>query len=108
DRIRSDSVMMLQRLQVRTEEEIEREEAERQRRLQARMQLQHAAPPELASQAPAAPPSAVERAPEATEPAEAAAPFVRTERKVGRNEPCPCGSGRKFKHCHGALQRAGS
>ena len=22
--------------------------------------------------------------------------------KVGRNEPCPCGSGRKFKHCHGA------
>jgi preprotein translocase subunit SecA len=35
------------------------------------------------------------------------APFVRTERKVGRNEPCPCGSGRKFKHCHGALQRAG-
>ena len=36
-----------------------------------------------------------------------AAPFVRGERKVGRNEPCPCGSGRKFKHCHGALQRAG-
>jgi len=31
------------------------------------------------------------------------APFVRGERKVGRNEPCPCGSGRKFKHCHGAL-----
>jgi preprotein translocase subunit SecA len=24
--------------------------------------------------------------------------------KVGRNEPCPCGSGKKFKHCHGALQ----
>lgn len=22
--------------------------------------------------------------------------------KVGRNDPCPCGSGRKFKHCHGA------
>jgi preprotein translocase subunit SecA len=108
DRIRSDSVMMLQRLQVRTEEEIEREEAERQRRLQARMQLQHAAPPELTSQTPPPPPSAVERVPEATEPAEAAAPFVRTERKVGRNEPCPCGSGRKFKHCHGALQRAGS
>ena len=30
------------------------------------------------------------------------APFVRGERKVGRNEPCPCGSGKKFKHCHGA------
>lgn len=27
---------------------------------------------------------------------------VRVEKKVGRNEPCPCGSGKKFKHCHGA------
>ena len=27
--------------------------------------------------------------------------FVRSERKVGRNEPCPCGSGRKYKQCHG-------
>ncbi|HUN92242.1 MAG TPA: UPF0149 family protein [Burkholderiaceae bacterium] len=33
-------------------------------------------------------------------------PAVQTvhARKVGRNEPCPCGSGRKFKHCHGAAQ----
>ncbi|MEX0429972.1 preprotein translocase subunit SecA [Spiribacter insolitus] len=30
-------------------------------------------------------------------------PFVRGERKVGRNEPCPCGSGKKYKHCHGRL-----
>jgi preprotein translocase subunit SecA len=108
DRIRGDTVMLLQRLQIRNEEEIEREEAERQRRLQSRMQLQHAAPPELAAQAPAPPPapSAVERGAPAAAP-EPAAPFVRGERKVGRNEPCPCGSGRKFKHCHGALQRAG-
>jgi len=28
---------------------------------------------------------------------------VRDGRKVGRNEPCPCGSGKKYKHCHGAL-----
>ncbi len=28
-------------------------------------------------------------------------PYVREDRKVGRNEPCPCGSGKKFKHCHG-------
>jgi preprotein translocase subunit SecA len=27
---------------------------------------------------------------------------VRNEKQVGRNEPCPCGSGKKFKHCHGA------
>jgi preprotein translocase subunit SecA len=30
-------------------------------------------------------------------------PFVRSGQKVGRNEPCPCGSGKKFKHCHGRL-----
>ncbi|MGH8220688.1 MAG: preprotein translocase subunit SecA [Steroidobacteraceae bacterium] len=29
--------------------------------------------------------------------------YVRGERKIGRNEPCPCGSGKKYKHCHGAL-----
>lgn len=32
-----------------------------------------------------------------------AAPFVREKRKVGRNEPCPCGSGKKYKSCHGKL-----
>jgi preprotein translocase subunit SecA len=31
------------------------------------------------------------------------APFVRQMGKVGRNDPCPCGSGKKFKHCHGRL-----
>ncbi|MGK0498612.1 MAG: preprotein translocase subunit SecA [Oceanicoccus sp.] len=35
-----------------------------------------------------------------TEPAE---PFVREGKKVGRNEDCPCGSGKKFKQCHGKL-----
>jgi len=30
-------------------------------------------------------------------------PFVRDGRKVGRNEPCPCGSGKKYKHCHGKV-----
>jgi preprotein translocase subunit SecA len=33
-----------------------------------------------------------------------AAPFVRGDRKIGRNEPCPCGSGRKYKQCHGLLE----
>ncbi|MCL4315726.1 MAG: SEC-C metal-binding domain-containing protein, partial [Gammaproteobacteria bacterium] len=46
-------------------------------------------------------------APESAAPAEPAqeraAPFVRGERKIGRNEPCPCGSGKKYKHCHGQL-----
>ena len=30
-------------------------------------------------------------------------PFIRREKKVGRNEPCPCGSGKKYKACHGKL-----
>jgi preprotein translocase subunit SecA len=30
-------------------------------------------------------------------------PFVRMGNKVGRNDPCPCGSGKKFKQCHGKL-----
>ena len=30
-------------------------------------------------------------------------PYVRPDKKVGRNEPCPCGSGKKFKQCHGKL-----
>jgi preprotein translocase subunit SecA len=33
----------------------------------------------------------------------ATAPFVRAGQKVGRNDPCPCGSGKKYKHCHGRL-----
>ncbi|MGH8751313.1 MAG: SEC-C metal-binding domain-containing protein, partial [Burkholderiales bacterium] len=30
-------------------------------------------------------------------------PFVRKQGKIGRNDPCPCGSGKKYKHCHGKL-----
>ena len=30
-------------------------------------------------------------------------PYIRNQKKIGRNEPCPCGSGKKFKFCHGKL-----
>ena len=40
---------------------------------------------------------------ESSQEQEPAKPFVRVDRKVGRNEPCPCGSGKKYKHCHGKL-----
>jgi len=39
---------------------------------------------------------------DSTEPEEHV-PFVRDGQKVGRNDPCPCGSGKKYKHCHGKL-----
>ncbi|MDP5206879.1 SEC-C metal-binding domain-containing protein, partial [Alishewanella sp. SMS9] len=32
-----------------------------------------------------------------------AAPVIRDGAKVGRNDACPCGSGKKYKHCHGQL-----
>jgi preprotein translocase subunit SecA len=49
---------------------------------------------------PAAGPGPGSRAQPAAEPH---TPFVREQPKVGRNEPCPCGSGKKYKHCHGRL-----
>jgi preprotein translocase subunit SecA len=38
-----------------------------------------------------------------TAPTPKTAPFVRQMGKIGRNDPCPCGSGKKYKHCHGKL-----
>ena len=32
---------------------------------------------------------------------------IRVEKKVGRNDPCPCGSGKKYKNCHGRLEAEG-
>jgi preprotein translocase subunit SecA len=40
---------------------------------------------------------------DATSTGDAHKPFVRNVQKVGRNDPCPCGSGRKYKQCHGKL-----
>jgi preprotein translocase subunit SecA len=103
------------KIQVRSQAEIEREELERQQRLARALHAQHAEPssPIQAMPSPgdlaAADPlgsggNVMEMEPRASVPA--AAPFVRPMPKVGRNEPCPCGSGRKYKHCHGALQQA--
>jgi preprotein translocase subunit SecA len=78
---------------------------EQQRRGTERMQFRHAAAPS-AMEAPAPALAAAGASmgqggtPQAPEPV---TPYVRSERKVGRNEPCPCGSGKKFKHCHGRL-----
>ena len=100
DRIKHDTVSLLSRMQLRTQAEIDAEEAERQARLERAMRFQHAAPEQLTAPAPAEP-SAL---PEETAPV---SQFVREARKVGRNEACPCGSGKKYKHCHGALANEG-
>jgi preprotein translocase subunit SecA len=111
DRIKSDTVSLLSRLQVRTEAEIEAQQREREAALARRLQLQHAAPQSAISTDAAAGPEAgaFGGAPAAgpmTGP-EQLVPVVREGRKVGRNEPCPCGSGKKYKHCHGQLSRVG-
>ncbi len=102
-RIKHDTVTLLARLQVRSEEDVAREERERAERLASMMRFQHASPPPVIGETPPADPLAPVPV---AEPAPLAGgdPFVRNDRKVGRNEPCPCGSGKKYKHCHGALE----
>ncbi|WP_213991620.1 preprotein translocase subunit SecA [Sodalis sp. dw_96] len=82
-------ISTLSKVQVRMPEEVEaleqqrREEAERLARQQ---QLSHQPEPMMAE------PDAVNQP-------------LREGRKVGRNDPCPCGSGKKYKQCHGRLQQ---
>ena len=72
-------------------EQRRREEAEREK-----LAFEHATASAMAGTAEA------DDGQQAAQPA-AAQPFTRQQPKVGRNEPCPCGSGKKYKQCHGAL-----
>ncbi|HEX2669120.1 MAG TPA: preprotein translocase subunit SecA [Gammaproteobacteria bacterium] len=105
DRLKFDVAGILAKVQVRTEQDVAAMEEER-RRVRA-MQFQHAEAPDITAQmAPAAAQAASAAAPArpaAPAAAAAAAPFVRETPKVGRNDPCPCGSGLKYKQCHGKL-----
>lgn len=91
ERIKHDVITLLSRVQIHSEEEIAALEAQR-RALEQQMEFQHANVSAMQGES--------EAAPDAEEPHK---PFVREGRKVGRNEPCPCGSGKKYKHCHGKL-----
>ena len=86
ERIKHDVVTILSRVQVRSDEEIEAMEAQR-RQSSGDIEYQHESASAMGT----------------TETEEEHTPFVRDERKVGRNEPCPCGSGKKYKQCHGKL-----
>ena len=93
--IKRDTIRVLCHVQVRREDPAE-EEARLRREAEAmaeRMQFQHADASALAAD---------EGNAEEGDVAVASAP-VRSEQKVGRNEPCPCGSGKKYKHCHGQI-----
>jgi preprotein translocase subunit SecA len=91
-------------VQIRKQEEIaaiEAEDARRHEQELAQAVARH--PGESAPELPAPPPDALEQLREEaamSQPRRSAAPAAP---KIGRNDPCPCGSGKKFKKCHGAM-----
>ena len=122
DRVKFETVTVLAKIEVRTQDEIDREEEERRLRLMRALQAQHAEAQSpllgesAAEQPPGSPPLGAEAAsaftrggvlPMPPPPEDPHGTFVRGERKIGRNEPCPCGSGKKYKNCHGALSGIG-
>ena len=86
DRIKHEVVTILSRVQVRSDEEIAAMEAQR-RQNSSDIEYQHEEVTAMGT----------------SESEDEHTPFVRDEKKVGRNEPCPCGSGKKYKQCHGKL-----
>jgi len=86
EQVKSEVTRILMNVQVRTAEEVEAV-AEQPHELQ-NVRYQHAGYDEALEEANADPKTQ---------------PFVRTGDKVGRNDPCPCGSGKKYKQCHGRL-----
>ncbi len=85
ERMKHEVVGIISRVQVQSESDVEA--VEEQRRAQGEVQFRH---------------DDVTAAEDSSE-SEQVAPFVRDGDKVGRNDPCPCGSGKKYKQCHGKL-----
>ncbi len=99
DRVRDEVIRLLMTVRVQTPEQVEQAEQEAAQQHMQNVQYQHAEFDEAAL-------SEAEPAPAAA-PAQAAGDHPGTVRnllpKVGRNDPCPCGSGKKYKQCHGKL-----
>ena len=92
EEIKRDVIGIVSRVQVRAEEDVEA--VERQRRRAAPVEYSHAeagSSLEDRDQSAAAPGPTVK------------SPVTRQHPKIGRNSLCPCGSGRKYKQCHGKL-----
>ncbi|HEY8518450.1 MAG TPA: preprotein translocase subunit SecA [Gammaproteobacteria bacterium] len=120
DRVKRDTIAILSKVQIRRPEDVQA--AEPASPDPSKLRYQHAAAPSLTAVPPPPPPAGPpgrERMPAAAfagmprpspgmprpaaEPPEPVAPYVREQPKVGRNQPCPCGSGKKYKQCHGRL-----
>jgi preprotein translocase subunit SecA len=105
DRVKHDTIAILCKIQIRKPEDVQAVEpaAPDPRTLR----FQHAAAPAITAAPPEPGPDdgPAQQGGRIQPPpvAEPIAPYVREQPKVGRNEPCPCGSGKKFKQCHGRL-----
>jgi preprotein translocase subunit SecA len=90
-------VKFLSHVQIQRRDEAELiEQQRREAAAREQMAFQHAEASAMAGAGAGGSPEQPEQAPPAQ-------PFTRTQPKVGRNEPCPCGSGKKYKQCHGKL-----
>jgi preprotein translocase subunit SecA len=99
ENMKRESIRILSHVKVRQEEEVR--EMEEQRRAQAAaLAAQSSYKHESAKSITA---ENAKKADEA-ETTQQEKPFVREDKKVGRNEPCPCKSGKKYKQCHGKLK----
>ncbi len=96
EKIKREVISLISRVRIRSDEEIAQMEAQQRAAQQnAPLQMQHAAHAGIGGPEQMAPAVDVQAAGMGT--------VTRGEAKVGRNDPCPCGSGKKFKHCHGQL-----
>ena len=95
DRFRHEVVTILSKINIRAREDVDAVEAQRRRR--QTMRFEHADAGPMDEETDTAP------NPGQGPAAGASSPYVRKGKKVGRNEPCPCGSGKKFKQCHGRI-----
>lgn len=95
ENIKFDFVRLITRLKIEPREDIEAREQERRSAASASMRYSHGSAENQAERKPARTPARPRRE------RSNVTSFARAERKIGRNEPCPCGSGRKYKHCCG-------
>ncbi len=99
DSVKQEVISIVSKVQVRSEDEVKI--MEEQARQHQEMQFQHAEASSALLEEPEEQPALPEEG--QRRPSHHAQPFVRDGVKVGRNDPCPCGSGLKYKQCHGRL-----
>ena len=104
DSIKREVTQHLMAVQIRSQEQVQEAERKAEEAAAAlkNVQYHHADFNEAAAQADGDP-DVVNVPSESGTPGPAEKPFVRPMQKVGRNDPCPCGSGKKYKNCHGKL-----